>query len=186
MPLNEEGALVLNAEQAVELSRLHSREYQRYLQQLYLSALDVSFERFRFDSLFFGGYQTDYRADGPLRNSAGSQSIFTAGTFPSTRGIRMEKLGTTGTELVVGFANSLVWQFSGSDSYSASSVLDFNLVQPLLRFAGRARVMEGLTQSERTLLSNVRQMERYRHGFYLEIMTGVSAGTGPSTRRRRD
>ncbi|MCU0978972.1 MAG: hypothetical protein MUF25_07365, partial [Pirellulaceae bacterium] len=178
--LDEEGALVLNAERAVELSRLHSRAYQRYLQQLYLSALDVSFERFRFDSLFFGGYQTDYRADGPLRNSAGSQSIFTAGTFPSTRGIRMEKLGTTGTELVVGFANSLVWQFSGSDSYSASSVLDFNLVQPLLRFAGRARVMEGLTQSERTLLSNVRQMERYRHGFYLEIMTGVSAGTGPS------
>jgi hypothetical protein len=180
LPLNEEGALVLNAEQAVDLARLHSRDYQRNLQELYLSALEVSFQRFRFDAQFFGGYQTEYRADGPLRSPAGSQSILTAATFPSSRGIRMEKLGTTGTELVVGFANSFVWQFSGSDSYSASSVLDFSLIQPLLRFAGRARVMEGLTQSERTLLSNVRQMERYRHGFYLEIMTGVDAGTGPS------
>lgn len=180
LPLNDEGVLVLNAERAIELARLHSREYQRNLQELYLSALDVSFERFRFDSQFFGGYQTAYTADGPLRSPGGSQSVFTAGTFPSLGGIRMERLGTTGTDLVVGFANSLVWQFSGSDSYSASSVLDFNLVQPLLRFAGRARVMENLTQSERTLLSNVRQMERYRHGFYLEIMTGVDSGAGPS------
>ena len=181
LPLNEDGVLVLDAERAAELARRHSREYQRYLQQLYLSALDVSYERFRFDSLFFGGYQTEYRSDGALRNSDGSRSYLTAATFPTSRGIRMEKLGTTGTELVVGFANSLVWQFSGSDSYSATSVLDFSLVQPLLRFAGRARVLEGLTQSERTLLSNVRQMERYRHGFYLEIMTGVDAGGGPTS-----
>ena len=148
------------------------------MQQLYLSALDVSFERFRFDSLFFAGYQTEYTADGPLRNPPDSSSVLTAGTFPATRGIRMEKLGTTGAELVVGFANSLVWQFSGPDSYSASSVLDFTLVQPLLRLGGRARVMENLTLAERTLLSNVRQMERFRHGFYLEIMAGGNPAQG--------
>ncbi len=182
LPLDADGVLVLNADRALEMARLHSREYQRHLQQLYLSALDVSFERFRFDSLFFGGYQTDYTASGPL-SKEGARSTFTARTFSKEydNGIRMKKLGTTGTELMVNFANSLVWQFSGPDSYAASSVLDFNLIQPLLRFAGRARVMEGLTQSERTLLSNVRQMERYRHGFYLEIMTGVDSGPGPST-----
>ena len=35
-----------------------------------------------------------------------------------------------------------------------------------------------MTQTERTLLANVRQMERYRRGFYVEIMTGVSAVPG--------
>lgn len=179
LPLNEEGVLVLDAERAVQLARLHSRQYQRFLQQLYLSALDVSFERFRFDSLFYGGYETQYVADGPLRNPPDSRSVLTA-AIPSSNRLRLEKLGTTGAELVVGFANSLVWQFSGSDSYSASSVLDFSLVQPLLRYGGRARVMENLTQAERTLLNNVRQMERYRHGFYLEVMAGGTAGVGPS------
>ncbi len=174
LPLDEQGVLVLDAERAAQLARLHSREFQRNLQQLYLSALDVSFERFRFDSLFFGGYHVDYAADGPLYNPPDSSSVLTVG-IPSSNRLRMEKLSTTGAELVVGFANSLVWQFSGPDSYSANSVLDFTLIQPLLRLGGRARVMERLTLAERTLLSNVRQMERYRHGFYLEIMTGVDS-----------
>jgi len=183
LPLNQEGVLVLDAERAVQLARLHSREFQRNLQQLYLSALDVSFERFQFDALFFGGYETEYAADGPLRKPPDSLSVLTSG-IPSSNRLRLEKLSTTGAELVVGFANSLVWQFSGPDSYSASSVLDFALVQPLLRYGGRARVMEDLTQAERTLLSNVRQMERYRHGFYLEVMAGGTAGAGPSRNLR--
>ena len=118
LPLNEEGVLVLNADRAMELARLHSREYQRNLQQLYLSALDVSFERFRFDSLFFGGYQTDYTADGPLRDPSGSQSVFTAGTFPAARGIRMEKLGTAGTESRGGLC-----QFAGLAIFRSRFVL---------------------------------------------------------------
>lgn len=179
LPLNEEGVLVLDAERAVDLARLHSREFEKNLQRLYLSALDVSFERFQFDSLFFGGYQTEYVADGPRRKPPDSHSALTAG-IPSSNRLRLEKLGTTGAELVVGFANSLVWEFSGPDSYSASSVLDFSLIQPLLRYGGRARVMESLTQAERTLLGNVRQMERYRHGFYLEVMAGGAAGAGPA------
>ncbi len=94
----------------------------------------------------------------------------------------MEKLGTTGTELVVGLANSLVWQFAGPNSYDATTLLDFALFQPLLRGAGRARVMERLTIAERTLLANVRQMERYRREFYVEITTGRPAGSGPERR----
>jgi hypothetical protein len=180
LPLNEDGVLVLDAETSVELALLHSRDYQRQLETLYLSALDVSFERFRFDSQFFGGLATDYRADGPLRSPAGSQSVLTVGTSPG--GVRMEKLTTTGADILVGFANSLVWQFSGPDTYMASSLVDFSVIQPLLRGAGRDVIMERLTLAERTLLANVRQMERYRRGFYLEIVTGVDAGAGPSRR----
>ncbi len=183
LPLNEEGVLVLDGETAVELALLHSRDYQRQLETLYLSALDVSFERFRFDTQFYGGLNSRYHADGPLRHADGSQSEFAFGTFPETRdGIRMQKLSATGSELLVGFANSLVWQFSGPDTYTASSLLNFTLLQPLLRNAGRDKIMERLTLSERTLLANVRQMDRYRRGFYVEIMTGVDAGSGPSRR----
>jgi outer membrane protein TolC len=55
-------------------------------------------------------------------------------------------------------------------------------VQPLLRAGGRTRVLERLTISERTLLANVRAMERYRSGFYLNVVTGQDAGQGPNRR----
>ena len=54
----------------------------------------------------------------------------------------MRKLFATGGELVVGVANSLVWQFAGPDDYSGTTLLDFSLVQPLLaggRSGGGAR-----------------------------------------------
>src|SRR6185295_18294825 len=54
--------------------------------------------------------------------------------------------------------------------------------QPLLRAGGRARVLERLTIAERGLLSNVRQMEHYRRGFYLNVVTGRDPGQGPSRR----
>ena len=44
----------------------------------------------------------------------------------------------TAGELAVGFANSFVWQFAGTNSESALSILNFTLAQPLLRGAGRA------------------------------------------------
>ena len=58
--------------------------------------------------------------------------------------------------------------------------MDFSLIQPLLRTAGRDRILEGLTYSERTLLANVRQMERFRSGFYLQVFAGLNPDTGPS------
>jgi hypothetical protein len=182
---NEDGCVEVDSGDAVRLALLHSREYQSQLEQLYLSALDVSFERFLFDSQFFAGYQVQYTADGPERRGAGgeSSSELVVATLPSdSGGIRMERFFATGGSLVVGLANSLVWQFSGPDDFMGMTVADFALVQPLLRGAGKAVNLERLTIAERTLLANVRQMERYRRGFYVQIMTGENAGQGPSRR----
>ena len=66
-----------------------------------------------------------------------------------------EKLHATGGTIVANFANSLVWQFSGNNSYTPFTVLDFSLVQPLLRGAGRDRIMEQLTLIERNLRGRV-------------------------------
>ncbi|MGB2498964.1 MAG: hypothetical protein ACPIA2_04675, partial [Mariniblastus sp.] len=77
----------------------------------------------------------------------------------------LNKLGITGTNFAVGLANTILFNLGGSDSQTATTILDFSLIQPLLRGAGRARVMEALTQSERTLLANVRQFDRFRRNF---------------------
>jgi len=175
LPRDERGVVVLDRARAVDLALIHSREYQRQIENLYLSALNVTAERFRFDVQFFGGHSTFFTANGSKR-AGGPRTLLELDTDAQAK-----KLGATGTELLVGFANSLVWQFSGSDSYASASLLNFSLVQPLLRAGGRAVVLESLTQAERNLLANIRQMAHYQRGFYLQVVTGTNPGAGPSS-----
>lgn len=180
LPRDQEGQLLLNRRTAMELGLLHSREYQQNLETLYLSALDVTFERFRFDTQFFGGDSTFYTADGRVRGGGESAStLSTASTFQG-RPLQARKVTASGGQLIVGLANSLVWQFSGPDEYAANTILDFSIVQPLLRAGGRAVVLERLTRVERGLLANLRSMELYRMGFYIDVITGASNVQGPT------
>lgn len=175
LPLDEDGVLRLDAHTSVQLALLHSPEYQRQVEQLYLSALDVSSERFRFDTQFFGGASTFFTADGRDRRGGGGESRSQLELAPYSLGRRplaLQRSFATGADLVVGFANSLVWDFSGPNTQSANTVFDFVLLQPLLRGAGRDRVLERLTLAERRLLANVRAFERYRRSFYLFVTIG--------------
>jgi outer membrane protein TolC len=176
LPLDENGVLVLDRRGAVEMALLQSPSFQQNLEQLYLSALAVTFQRFRFDTQFFSTNVLSFTADGPQRSPAGSQSV-----LDNENTLRAQKLFATGSELVVGLANSLVWQFSGPDQYTANTLLNFSLVQPLLRAAGRAVVLELLTDAERGMLANVRQMEQFRRGFYLQVVAGRNPGPGPTS-----
>lgn len=175
LPRDENGEVVLDLANSVRVARKQSRDYQTQIEDLYLSALDVTFERFRFDTQFFAGNTTTATFDGRERSGTTDKS-----TLESLTTADLHKLTATGGELVTGLANSLVWQFSGEDTDAIGSVFNFSLVQPLLRFGGRARVLERLTQSERTLLANVRQMEQFRQGFYVQVVAGRNPGDGPS------
>jgi Outer membrane efflux protein len=183
LPRDKDGNVVLDLTGAVQVALMESPNYQQQLETLYLSGLDVTFERFRFDSQFFGGSSIFHTLEGPVRadKAGGSSELVVSPSDPTNR-FRVEKLTATGGELVVGLANSLVWQFAGPNNYTSTTLLDFSMVQPLLRAGGRARVLERLTIAERGLLSNVRQMEHYRRGFYLNVVTGRDPGQGPSRR----
>lgn len=178
LPRTEDGEVLLDSQTVVHLARLNSPRYQSELEDLYFSALDVTFQRFRFDSQFFGGLSTFFTADGPDRTGDAQSTL--AINSDMARILEWNRRLAGGGELVVGLANSLVWQFAGPDEYTASSLLDFSLVQPLLRGAGRAIVLEELTQSQRDLLANIRQMVRYRRAFYVQTIAGRSAGAGPA------
>jgi len=179
LSLDAEGNLPLDLDCAIQVGRINSREYQRYREELYLSALDVSFERFRFDAQFFATNATYFTADGSARSTSNGESSSQLNTDTA---IGFNKLYATGGEFAAGIANSLVWQFAGPDDYTPTTLLNFNLMQPLLRGAGRARVLERLTLSERTLLNNVRLMMRYQQGFYAQLVTGRDAVQGPTRR----
>jgi outer membrane protein TolC len=203
--LDEEGQAVLSVNAALRLAYLHSPDYQNQLETVYLSALDVSTERFRFDTQFFGSLDTNYVHNGYLVPSrlrydpaegrfvldpavrGAEQNRLTVGRPTAQPAVTRPTLGltknfATAGELLVGFANSFVWEFTSGNANLASSIANFSLVQPLLRGAGRDVAMEQLTIVERVLLANLRAFERYRQGFYTRVAIGELGVTGPQRR----
>ena len=179
LPINERGEVQLSLERAYQLALLHSPDLQSQYETLYESALDVSLERFGFDSQLFAGFNSFFTTQGRLA-PGGSQSNLSFALGDNSQGIQLQRKGMTGANFAVGLANTILFNFAGNNTQSANTILDFSLVQPLLQNAGRSRILEALTQSERTLLANVRQLERFKRGFYLQIAIGRNPGAGPN------
>jgi outer membrane protein TolC len=175
----KDGSVKLDIESALSLAYVHSPNHQRQLETLYQSSLDVSEERFNLDTRFFGGYGTAFDHKGSL---AGNSSKLTVGRFGTGEGsafFARRRFATAG-DLLVGFANSFVFEFSGGDTNLSQSLVNFTLTQPLLRGAGRDIALEGLTSDERKLLANLRAYGQFRQGFYTDIAIGDLGVVGPS------
>lgn len=171
LPVDEDGLLTMDMNRAVEMALKHSPTYQRQLETLYLSALDVSLQRFDLEAQFFSPLNSDLTTTGPERSTTGSSTDF---GLDNGVGLQLRKAGITGSNLIVGFANSFLWEFSGTDTTVGFGSLSFDLIQPLLRGAGRDVILESLTDSERGLLYNVRKLERYRRSFAQRITAGIN------------
>ena len=177
--VTDDGRIRLSLDAAVQLAIIHEPDYRQQLEEIYLSALDVSTERFRFDTQFFGGITTLYTHLSKNAPGAGGNS---SDTLTVVDNLQARRRFAAGGELLVGFANTLVWQFAGPDTSSNASLINFSFVQPLLRAGGRRFVLEQLTIVERSLLANLRAFERYRQGFYTNLAIGDGGTPGPQRR----
>ena len=168
LSVDSEGAIVLDKETAVRLALKHSPAYQTAMENLYKSALTVSAQRYLFDTKFYGGNSLFYSANGTPTT-----------TLEDRTDLSLRRNFATGADVMVGLANTLTWQFSGPDTFTTQSVMNFAFIQPLLKGGGRAVVLEDLTQSERDFLAEVRQMVYYQQGFYVSTVTGSGGVPGP-------
>ncbi len=167
--VNADGSVRLDIDSAIRLAYIHSPTHQSQLETLYLSALDVTAERFRFDTQYFGGSAVAYAHSGPSESDH-----LTVDTDLQAR----RRLATAG-ELLVGFANSFVVEFGRGGTTFTSSLANFSFVQPLLRGAGRDVALEQLTLVERALLANLRAYQQYRQGFFTQVTIGELGVAGP-------
>ncbi len=173
LPRDGEGNVILNRETAIQIALVNSPDYQNALENIYMSALRVSLRRYDFDIRYAlsGGldYDTAFHGTGTLGlnsvNAGASKYTALGGTFAAN------------------LANSVVWTLGGdSDSSGISStLLNMSLIQPLLRNYGRAYALESLTQTERAFICNLREMERYRQGFYVNTMVGNMGISAPGS-----
>ncbi len=167
---SEEKPYRLKLEQAVELAIFNSREFQDRREDLYLSALPVTLERYGFAAQAFAAEQI-------IRESTGRD--FPGGGGEAWRINTTPQIGrafATGAELTVRLANQIVIDLSGPNPQTSLSNLSLTFIQPLLRGGGFAVTLEALTQTERTLLYAIRSYARFRKVFYVAM-----AGQGDYT-----
>jgi hypothetical protein len=185
----------INMQQSLLLAVMNARFYQFNLEQVYLAAIPVTLQRFIFGPQFYAGLSP---ITSPL--SPGVTGGLSAG-FPSTPGVATTntftystrfspagqvstlnmgtvagfgKLFSTGGQLVMGFANQLLFNFAGKNPQQPTVVssLPISFMQPLLRGGGRAVTLEPLTQAERNLLYAVRAFGLFRQQFFVVTLTG--------------
>jgi hypothetical protein len=166
---------LLKVEQAVELGLINSREYQDARENLYMTALAVTVQRFSFAAQFFAAGQAIRQWSG-RQTPEGHQNNWTLNS-----NIGFSKLFSTGALLLADFANQTVFNMTGfGRSLTSQSTINLDLIQPLLRGGGRAVTLEPLTQAERNLLYEIRLFARFRKEFYVFI-AGGGAGFGGGT-----
>ena len=162
LPLDDNGVVLLTLENAMSLAVLHSSEFQRQKENLYLSALDVTYERFRLEPNPFAGIsaKADRESD---EEEVGVQTRAQVGI----RGVAGQ-----GVNWVVSLANRLSLELSNGDTKVGGSLANLTITQPLLRGASKRIYKERLTLAERKLLADARRLEQFRQGFFLDVTTG--------------
>ncbi|MCA9058350.1 MAG: TolC family protein, partial [Planctomycetaceae bacterium] len=149
--------------QAMELAYLHSRDYQTNIEDLYLSALALTQQRYAMGIRFLGTRGTEPGASlATNSNSSGILSQTAAGNF----GLR--QLLPAGGQIAVELANTITWGFNGDRAVS-SPTFAYSVTQPLLFNAGRKIALEPLTQAERNVLYDARTLARFRQILFVQV-----------------
>ena len=158
----ETGPIEIDLVAGLEIAAENSREYRFRREALYLAALDLTLERWRFTVQERGslGAQFDRSAPGVEELSADGQA-----TLSRLFGTGALMVGDIGLEL---FAQPGPGRRLGRRQQPRA--LD---QQPLLRGFGREVVQEPLTQAERDLVYEVRAYERFRRTFAVDVAARI-------------
>jgi len=153
------GKLSLSIDQALNYAAANSREYQSEKESLYLSALALTgvINSFSPNISSIMGARANNQSNGDLRGNASLNQ-------------RLSQNLTTGGSYSLALANDLLRYFTGDPRESASSVISINILQPLLRGAGRKIAAERYTQANRDVIYAVRDFQNFQNTFSIGIV----------------
>ena len=156
----EEAKQLLTLQDALRIALENNREFQLRKEQLYLTALTLTRERFAYVPQFFAG--TTVSAE---RVPGEDPSVAYANRFG------FAKLFKTGGRVSLDLANDLLRFYSGGRADTAVSTIGLSLSQPLLRGAGARVAAENLTQAERDVIYEIRGFSYFQDTFAFDIVT---------------
>ncbi len=149
--------------QTIDLTSIHSREYQSAIEDVYLTALALTAERFKLGVRYLFASK-EPGADFTSRSDANGRTTSNLYTH-----FGISQMLPAGGQIAVDIANTVTWVFAGSGSEVSAPSMGYSLTQPLLFNAGRKVVMENLTQAERSVLYAARTLARFRQTLFTQV-----------------
>lgn len=172
---SEVGAHILSLNAALELAFAHSREFQNQKERLYLEALSLTFDRYRYTPVFAASASGDYQWDAEdqfvqdMQALTGMREVSTTESIDAGTSLGARYLLKGGGAIALTLTNNLTRFLTGDVTTTRSSALIGSFTQPLLRDFGRAVETETLLQAERDLLYQLRDFTRFRKEFAVRI-----------------
>ncbi|MCP4786316.1 MAG: TolC family protein [Fuerstiella sp.] len=157
---------MLTLNDAVNLAYIHSRAYQTQLENVYLQALQLTGQRYLLGTRF---HLSPVGSGGALFRTRNGRGLAGTPNQTLTHGFGIQRLMPGGAQWAVDVLNTVTWN-STTNAVSAPS-LAWQLTQPFMADGGRRVVMENLTQAERNLLYQIRDMARFRQTLFAVIAT---------------
>jgi outer membrane protein TolC len=151
--------ITLTLAQALDVAAENSRDFQRQKEALYLTALNLTTTLNDFRMRFGGGGGGTVNGD---KDAATDVTL--------TDDLSAAANSVVGTRVVVNFVETFLRSVINGGSFDGSSILNMTITQPLLRGAGRHIAREPLTQSERNVIYAVRDFERFRSQFAIDLV----------------
>ena len=149
----------LTLAQALDIAAENSRDFQRQKENLYLAALSLTttLNDFRVRFGGSGGASADGTSD--ITNDVSLTDNLSASAS-----------SVVGTQVVTNFVQTFMRSVINGGQFDGSSILNMSITQPLLRGAGRHIAREPLTQSERNVIYAIRDFERFRSQFAIDLV----------------
>lgn len=151
--------LNLGLADCIEIAAENNREYQRRKELLYLSALDLTLERWAL------GWIPDGFGDAGI---AGLGDTATVASASANYGLLSRVLGS-GAQFLADLGLAIAKDLSGGGGWTTQSSFSLLFTQPLMRGAGSRIAFEPLTQAERNLVYEVRRFERFRRELAVDL-----------------
>ncbi|MEZ6016500.1 MAG: TolC family protein [Planctomycetota bacterium] len=148
--------------ECLEIAAEDSERYRTEREALFLEALNLTLDRWRF------GWQPTLDGGGALSGTGGQSS---SASIDSN--LRLQRLFGSGARVIGDIGASLFRVLSTGDAFDLVSDLGLSVTQPLLRGFGSAITLEPLTQAERDLVYRARSYERFRRTFSVDVATQV-------------
>lgn len=172
---------VLSLNAALDLAFRHSQEYQTQKELLYLEALALTFDRYRYVPVFNSVTSADYQWDAQdqfvqdmealtgIDTTASSGVLSTdESTFTSTS-LGARYLLRSGGAIALNLTSNFTRFLTGDVSEFGTGALIGSFTQPLLRDFGTDIETENLIQAERDLLYRLRNFTRFRKSFAVRV-----------------
>ena len=156
-----DGNITLSRESVVRLALFNSREYQTQVENVYLTALQLTLARYEF-------YLQPFARQGTFFNQLGGGAS-AKNQLQLNQGAGFSQNFASGGQLLVDFANAMVFEFNGKGFSAVTSNLAVAFSQPLIRGAHAIYRTQALSLQERQTLYNVRDFAHFRRQFYVDV-----------------